>query len=73
MTILENDMTNFSCCWTNENISDDDNKETIYNCFITCGESREVRPFKCDKCNEELDILDLTLKEFQRVLNELKR
>jgi len=36
-------------------------------------EASEVRPYNCDRCNELQDILDLILKESQKILNELKR
>ncbi|XP_070050425.1 uncharacterized protein [Nicotiana tomentosiformis] len=34
MTILENDMNKFTGCWTNKDVSDDDNKETTENFFM---------------------------------------
>nr|XP_033511224.1 uncharacterized protein LOC117275986 [Nicotiana tomentosiformis] len=73
MTILENDMNKFSGCWTYEDVYDDDIKEATENCFMARGESSVVRPYECDRCNELQDILDLTLKESQKILNEFRR
>nr|XP_033512156.1 uncharacterized protein LOC117276863 [Nicotiana tomentosiformis] len=60
MTILENDMNKLSGCWTDEDISDDDCKDDNENCFMARGETSE-------------DILDLTLEESQKMMNEIKR
>ncbi|XP_075077287.1 uncharacterized protein LOC142164023 [Nicotiana tabacum] len=56
-----------------EDASDNECKEDTENYFMARGEVSEVRPYNCDKCNELRDILDLTLKESQKMLNELKR
>ncbi|XP_009607199.1 uncharacterized protein [Nicotiana tomentosiformis] len=69
MAILENDMNRYSGCWTDEDASDDECKEDTKNCFMDRGETREVRSYNCDRCNELLDILDLTLKESQKLMN----
>jgi len=37
------------------------------------GETSEVRSYNCERCNELHDIFDLTLKESQKMINELKR
>nr|XP_009616300.1 uncharacterized protein LOC104108866 [Nicotiana tomentosiformis] len=73
MTIVENDMNKFSGCWTDEDASDDECKDNNENCFMARGETSEVRSYKCDICNELQDILDLTLKESQKMMNELRR
>ncbi|XP_070045045.1 uncharacterized protein [Nicotiana tomentosiformis] len=73
MTILDNDMNEYAGCWTDEDTSDDESKENTENCFMACGETSEVRSYKSDRCNELQDILDLTLKESQKMLNELRR
>ncbi|XP_070031327.1 uncharacterized protein [Nicotiana tomentosiformis] len=73
MTILENNMNKYSGCWTDEDASDDECKEDTENCFMTLGERSEVRSYNYDRCNEIQDSLDLTLKESQRMLNELRR
>nr|XP_016462478.1 PREDICTED: uncharacterized protein LOC107785644 [Nicotiana tabacum] len=73
MTILENNMNKYSSCWTDEDASDDECKEDTENCFMTLGERSEVRSYNYDRCNEMQDSLDLTLKESQRMLNELRR
>nr|XP_016472589.1 PREDICTED: uncharacterized protein LOC107794602 [Nicotiana tabacum] len=73
MTILDNDMNKYSGCWTDEDTSDNESKENTENCFMACGETSEVRSYKSDRCNELQDILDLTLKESQKMLNELRR
>ncbi|XP_070020560.1 uncharacterized protein [Nicotiana sylvestris] len=69
MTILENEINKTSGCWTNEDDSDDENE----NCFMARGETSEVRSYDCERCNELQDILDSTLKESQKMMNELKR
>ncbi|XP_070014731.1 nucleoporin nup211-like [Nicotiana sylvestris] len=69
MTILENEMNKTSGCWTNEDVSDDENE----NCFMAQGETSEVRSYDCERYNELQDIFDSTLKEFQKMMNELKR
>ncbi|XP_070054512.1 uncharacterized protein [Nicotiana tomentosiformis] len=73
MTILENDMNKLSDCWTDEYASDDECKGDIKNYFMALGETREVRSYNCDRCNELQDILDLTLKESKKIMNELRR
>ncbi|XP_070034976.1 uncharacterized protein [Nicotiana tomentosiformis] len=73
MTILENDMNKYFGCWTDEDVSNDDWKEDTKICFMARGETSEVRPYNCDRCNKLHDILDLTPKESQKMLNELKR
>ncbi|XP_070035000.1 uncharacterized protein [Nicotiana tomentosiformis] len=73
MTILENDMKKYSGYWTDEDTSDDESKENTENCFMARGETSKVRSYNCDRCNELQDILDLTLKESQKMLNELRR
>ncbi|XP_070035482.1 uncharacterized protein [Nicotiana tomentosiformis] len=73
MTILENDMNKLSRCWTDKDILDDDCKDDNENCFMARGETSEVRPFNCERCNELQDILDLTLEESQKMVNEIKR
>ncbi|XP_075086520.1 uncharacterized protein LOC142169185 [Nicotiana tabacum] len=73
MTILENDINKFSGYWTYEDISDDECKDENENCFMARGETSEVRPYNSERCNELQDILDLTLKESQKMMNELKR
>nr|XP_016466453.1 PREDICTED: uncharacterized protein LOC107789191 [Nicotiana tabacum] len=67
MTILKNEINKTSGCWTDEDDSDDEN------CFMARGETSEVRSYDCERCNELQDILDSTLKESQRMMNELKR
>ncbi|XP_075096218.1 uncharacterized protein LOC107782049 [Nicotiana tabacum] len=69
MTILENEMNKTSGCWTDEDVSDDENE----NCFMARGETSEVRSYDCERYNELQDILDSTLKESQKMMNELKR
>nr|XP_016458367.1 PREDICTED: uncharacterized protein LOC107782049 [Nicotiana tabacum] len=69
MTILENEMNKTSGCWTDEDVSDDENE----NCFMARGETSEVRSYDCERCNELQDILNSTLKESQKMMNELKR
>nr|XP_009587980.1 uncharacterized protein LOC104085607 [Nicotiana tomentosiformis]XP_016507706.1 PREDICTED: uncharacterized protein LOC107825371 [Nicotiana tabacum] len=73
MTILKNDINKLSGCWTDEDVSDDKCKDENENCFMARGETSEVRSYNCERCNELQDILDLTLKEFQKLMNELKR
>ncbi|XP_070030113.1 uncharacterized protein [Nicotiana sylvestris] len=73
MTILENDMNKLSGCWTDEDTSDDECKDDNENCFMERGETSEVRSYNCERCNELQDILDLTLKESQKMMNELKQ
>ncbi|XP_070014826.1 uncharacterized protein [Nicotiana sylvestris] len=73
MTILENDMNKLSGCWTDEDTSDDECKDDNENCFMARGETNKVRSYNCEICNELQDILDLTLKEYQKMMNELKR
>nr|XP_033514590.1 uncharacterized protein LOC117279206 [Nicotiana tomentosiformis] len=73
MTILENGMNKYSGYWTDKDASDDECKEDTKNCFMARGETSEVRSYNCDRCNELQDILDLTLKESQKMLNELRR
>nr|XP_009626801.1 uncharacterized protein LOC104117450 [Nicotiana tomentosiformis] len=73
MIIIENDTNKYSGCLTYEDISDDESKESTENCFMARGETSEVRSYSCDRCNELQDMLDLTLKESQKMLNELKR
>uniref|UniRef100_A0A1S4BVA2 CCHC-type domain-containing protein n=1 Tax=Nicotiana tabacum TaxID=4097 RepID=A0A1S4BVA2_TOBAC len=60
MIILENDMNKLSGCWTDEDTLDDECKDDNENCFMAQGKTSE-------------DILDLTLKESQKMINELKR
>ncbi|XP_070027777.1 uncharacterized protein [Nicotiana sylvestris] len=60
MTILENKMNKSSGYWTDEDTSNDECKDDNENCFMARGETSE-------------DILDLTLKESQKMMNELKR
>ncbi|XP_075079774.1 uncharacterized protein LOC142165027 [Nicotiana tabacum] len=67
MTILENEINKTLGCWTEED--DSDNK----NCFMAKGETSEIRSYDCKRCNELQDILDSTLKESQKMMNELKR
>ncbi|XP_070022787.1 uncharacterized protein [Nicotiana sylvestris] len=67
MTILENEIHKTSRCWTDEDDSNDEN------CFMARGETSEVRSYDCKRCSELQDILDSTLKESQRMMNELKR
>ncbi|XP_070047057.1 uncharacterized protein [Nicotiana tomentosiformis] len=69
MTNLENDMNKLSGCSTDEDISDDDCKDDNENCFMTRGETSEVTPFYCERCNELQDILDLSLEESQKMIN----
>ncbi|XP_070024955.1 uncharacterized protein [Nicotiana sylvestris] len=69
MKALENEMNKSSGCWTDEDTSDEENE----NCFMARGETSEVRSYNCERCNELQDILDLTLKESQKIMNELKR
>ncbi|XP_070002741.1 uncharacterized protein [Nicotiana sylvestris] len=73
MTILENNMNKSSGCWTDEDTSDDECKYNNENYFMARGETSEVRSYNCERCNELQDILDLTLKESQKMMNELKR
>ncbi|XP_070025821.1 uncharacterized protein [Nicotiana sylvestris] len=73
MMILENEMNKSSGCWTDEDTSDDEYKDDNENCFMARGETSEVRSYNCERCNELQDILDLTLKEYQKMMNELKR
>ncbi|XP_070026437.1 uncharacterized protein [Nicotiana sylvestris] len=73
MTILKNEMNKSSGCWTDEDTSDDECKDENENCFMARGETSEVRSYNCERCNELQDILDLTLKESQKMMNELKR
>ncbi|XP_019246388.1 PREDICTED: uncharacterized protein LOC109226038 [Nicotiana attenuata] len=58
---------------TDEDASDDECKEDTEKRFMERGEASKVRPYNCDRCNELRDILDLTLKKSQKMLNELKR
>nr|XP_016453656.1 PREDICTED: uncharacterized protein LOC107777995 [Nicotiana tabacum] len=60
MTILENDMNKLSRCWIDEDTSDDECKDNNEYCFMARGETNE-------------GILDLTLKESQKMMDELKR
>ncbi|XP_070015340.1 uncharacterized protein [Nicotiana sylvestris] len=69
MTILENEMNKSSGCWTDEDTSYEENE----NCFMARGETSEVRSYNCERCNELQNILDLNLKESQKIMNELKR
>nr|XP_009783820.1 PREDICTED: uncharacterized protein LOC104232343 [Nicotiana sylvestris] len=73
MTILENGMNKLSGCWTDEDTSDDECKDDNENCFMVRGEISEVRSYNCERCNKLHDILDITLKESQKMMNELKR
>ncbi|XP_075095412.1 uncharacterized protein LOC142173690 [Nicotiana tabacum] len=73
MTILENNMNKYSGCRTDEDASDDECKEDYENYFMARGETRKIRSYNCDRCNEFQDILDLTLKESQKMMNELRR
>nr|XP_016514297.1 PREDICTED: uncharacterized protein LOC107831084 [Nicotiana tabacum] len=73
MIILENDMNKLLGCWTDGDISNDDCKDDNENYFMARGETSEVRPFNCERCNELHDILDLTLEESQKMMNEIKR
>lgn len=63
----END---FSGCWNDEDISDDDHEDLADHCLMAKGETSEVRPYNCNRCNELQDILDSALKES---VNEIKR
>ncbi|XP_075096504.1 uncharacterized protein LOC142174582 [Nicotiana tabacum] len=69
MMILKNEMNKSSGCWIDEDTTDEENE----NCFMAQGETSEVRSYNCERCNELQDILDLTLKESQKMMNELKR
>ncbi|XP_075074448.1 uncharacterized protein LOC142162046 [Nicotiana tabacum] len=60
-------------CWTDEDTSDDECKDNNENCFMARGETSEVRSYNCERCNKLQDILDLTLKETQKMMNGLKR
>ncbi|XP_019264484.1 PREDICTED: uncharacterized protein LOC109242107 [Nicotiana attenuata] len=71
--ILENEMNKSSGCWTDEDTSDDKCKDDNENCFMARGETGDVRSYNCERCNDLQDILDLTLKESQKMMNELKR
>ncbi|XP_070002201.1 uncharacterized protein [Nicotiana sylvestris] len=73
MTILENDMNKLSGCWIDGYASNDECKDDNENCFMARGETSEVRSYNCERCNELQDILDLTLKESQKMMNELKK
>nr|XP_016460044.1 PREDICTED: uncharacterized protein LOC107783572 [Nicotiana tabacum] len=73
MTILENEMNKSSGCWTDEDISDDECKDNNENCFMERGETSEVRSYNYERYNKLQDILDLTLKKSQKMMNELKR
>ncbi|XP_070045767.1 uncharacterized protein [Nicotiana tomentosiformis] len=64
---------NMDGCWIDEDVSDDECKDENENCFMERGETSEVRSYNCEKCNELQDILDLTLKESQKLMNEIKR
>ncbi|XP_075109020.1 uncharacterized protein LOC142180827 [Nicotiana tabacum] len=48
-------------------------KDNNENYFMARGETSEVRFYNCKRCNELQDILDLTLKQSQKMMNELKR
>lgn len=63
----END---FSGCWNDEDISDDDHEDLADHCLMAKGETSEVRPYNCDRCNELQDIIDTALKDY---VNEIKR
>ncbi|XP_070007302.1 uncharacterized protein [Nicotiana sylvestris] len=69
MTILENKMNKYSGCWTDEDTSDEENE----NSFMARGETSEVRSYNSESCSELQDILDLTLKKSQKIMNEIKR
>ncbi|XP_070010897.1 uncharacterized protein [Nicotiana sylvestris] len=55
-----------------EDTSDDECKDNNENYFMARGETNEVISYDCERCNELQDILDLTLKESQKMMNELK-
>ncbi|XP_019241810.1 PREDICTED: uncharacterized protein LOC109221826 [Nicotiana attenuata] len=57
----------FGRCWTDEDDSDNES------CFMAKGETSEVRLYECERRKELQDILDSTLKESQKMMNELKR
>ncbi|XP_019259179.1 PREDICTED: uncharacterized protein LOC109237338 [Nicotiana attenuata] len=73
MTILENHMNKYSGCWTDEDASDDECKEDTEKCFMERGETSELSSYNCDRYNELHGTIDLTLKESQKILNELRR
>ncbi|XP_075112285.1 uncharacterized protein LOC142182172 [Nicotiana tabacum] len=69
---LEEEIAMFRC-WIDEDASDDECKDDNENCFMARGETSEVRSYNRERCNELQDILYLTLKESQKMMNELKR
>nr|XP_009771363.1 PREDICTED: uncharacterized protein LOC104221912 [Nicotiana sylvestris] len=73
MTIMENDMNKLLGCRTDEDTSDNECKDDNDNCFMARGETSEVRSYNSERCNELQDILDLTLTESQKMMNELKK
>nr|XP_016497694.1 PREDICTED: uncharacterized protein LOC107816485 [Nicotiana tabacum] len=85
MTILENDMNNYSGCWTDENISDDECKKNTENCFMAresqkilnelrrLNRKKKYWELKLEVCEIERDVLQDEVQELQMQLNDMRK
>ncbi|XP_070050169.1 uncharacterized protein [Nicotiana tomentosiformis] len=85
MTILENDMNNYSGCWTDENISDDECKKNTENYFMAresqkmlnelrrLNRKKKYWELKLEVCEIERDVLQDEVQELQMQLNDMRK
>ncbi|XP_060183255.1 uncharacterized protein LOC132613235 [Lycium barbarum] len=58
--------------WSEDKISEnEDDVENVY--FMAFGETSEVRPYPCAKCNETQEVLDQTHEDLDRVFDEFRK